>query len=46
MKITLVGVLVFIGIAALLVYVAGELQKANQTKGAQPPQNSDSSINP
>jgi hypothetical protein len=46
MKVTLVGILVFVGIAALLIYVANELQKANPTKGAQPPQNPDSSINP
>ena len=46
MKVTLVGVLVFVGIAALLVYVASELQRTSQAKAAQPPQNPDSSINP
>jgi hypothetical protein len=46
MKITLLGVIAFIGIAVLLVYVASELQRTNQAKAPQPPQNPDSSINP
>lgn len=46
MKVTLVGVLAFIGIAALVVYVASELQRTNQAKAPQSPQNPDSSINP
>jgi hypothetical protein len=46
MKVTLVGVLVFVGIAVLLVYVASELQRTDQAKDPEPPQNPDSSINP
>jgi hypothetical protein len=46
MRITLLGVLAFIGIAVLLVYVANELQRTNQAKAVPPPQNPDSSINP
>jgi hypothetical protein len=39
MKITLLGVLAFIGIAALLIYVGGELQRKNKAKADQPPEN-------
>jgi hypothetical protein len=49
MRVTLLGVLVFIGIAALLIYVANELQRTNQARSAQPPQspeNPDPLINP
>lgn len=45
MRVTLLGVLAFIGIAVLLVYVTSELQRTNQAKAPQPPQNPDSSIN-
>jgi len=52
MKVTLMGVLAFIGIAALLVLVLNELQRTNQGKSDQPSQppnprqNPDSSTNP
>jgi hypothetical protein len=46
MKVTLFGVLAFVGIVALVIYVGNELQRANQAKAAQPPQNPDSSTNP
>lgn len=38
MKITLLGVLAFIGITALLLYVGNEWQRTVQAKAAQPPQ--------
>jgi hypothetical protein len=46
MRVTLLGVLAFIGVVALLIYVGNELQRTNQAKAAEPPQNPDSSINP
>ena len=45
MRVTLVGVLVFVGIAALLIYVGSELQRTNQANATPPPQNPDSSTN-
>ena len=39
MKITLLGVVAFVGIAVLLLYVGNELQRRSQAKAAQPPQN-------
>lgn len=38
MKVTLLGALAFIGIAALLVLVVKELQRTNQARSDQPPQ--------
>jgi hypothetical protein len=46
MRVTLLGVLAFVGIVALLIYVGNELQRTNQAKAVQPPQNPDPSKNP
>jgi hypothetical protein len=42
MKITLLGVLAMIGIAALLLCIGNEWQRASQKKAAQPSPNPDS----
>ena len=46
MRITLLGLLVLVGAAALLVYVAYELHRTSQANAVQPPQNPDPSTNP
>jgi hypothetical protein len=42
MKITLLGALAIIGIAALLIYIGNEWQRTSQPKAVPPPQAPDS----
>ncbi len=46
MKITLLGVLACVGIAALLLYVGSELQRKSKAKAEQPPENPIPSLPP
>ena len=44
MRVTLLGVLTFVVVAALLVYAGYELHRASQERNAQFPQNPDSPL--
>jgi hypothetical protein len=46
MRVTLVGLLVWIAVAVLLVYAVNELSRTTQADTVQPPQNPDASTNP